>query len=56
MKAALTLWVFAGVLFATLLPSGVYSLKEYITYSILGLVNLLISGSIGAKLYSEPAP
>jgi len=53
-NASILLWLVGGALYAGLMAGGLVSLRAYLVFALIALVNLLIAGWVGAKLYTEP--
>jgi hypothetical protein len=53
--ASLLLWFFGTILYSGMMASGLFTMAAFVTYGCIALVNFLIAGWVGARLYSEPA-
>ena len=53
--AALLFWILGGIFYSGYLHMGMMSLGLWVSFAIFALVNFLISGWVGAKLYTENA-
>jgi hypothetical protein len=53
--AAVLFWLLAGIFLSGYLHMGMMSSGLWWTFAIVGLVNFLLSGWVGARLYSEDA-
>ena len=53
--AAILFWLLAGIFLSGYLHMGMMSTGLWWTFAFLGLVNFVLSGWVGAKLYSEDA-
>jgi hypothetical protein len=51
--AAILFWILAGVFYSGYLHMGMTSMGLWLSLAIVGLINLLISAWVGARLYSE---
>lgn len=51
--AAILFWILAGVFYSGYLHMGMTSTGLWLSLAIVGLINLLISAWVGARLYSE---
>src|ERR1700692_4897600 len=53
--AAVLFWLLAGIFLSGYLHMGMMSTGLWWSFAIVGLVNFLLSGWVGARLYSEDA-
>jgi hypothetical protein len=53
--ASVTLWLLGSALYAGFVASGLISTTAYLVFGVIALINFLIGGWVGGKLYSEPA-
>jgi hypothetical protein len=53
--AAVLFWLLAGIFLSGYLHMGMMSAGLWWSFAIIGLVNFLLSGWVGARLYSEDA-
>ena len=53
--AAVLFWLLAGIFLSGYLHMGMMSTGLWWTFAFVGLVNFLLSGWVGARLYSEDA-
>jgi hypothetical protein len=51
--AAILFWILAGVFYSGYLHMGMTSTGLWLSLAIVGLINLLLSAWVGARLYSE---
>jgi len=51
--AALLFWALSGIFYYGYLMMGMVSGGLWASFAVIGLINLLIAGNVGARLYSE---
>ena len=56
LKASLLFWVFGALMTMGYMNMGMMSSGLWVTYALIWLVNLIIAGYVGSRLYSEAAP
>jgi hypothetical protein len=54
-KAAVAVWLVMGIAYYGYLQMGMFSSGLWWSFSIVGLINLVVAALVGAKLYSEDA-
>jgi hypothetical protein len=52
-KASIVLWLFGSALYAGFVVGGLISLNAYCVFGVITLINFLIGGFVGGKLYTE---